>query len=120
MVERVIHNNMNNNFIPATEDEANKIKFFVQFYSVSRFKQDTHCIKAIVTSHVRTFAPNTKVVATPNYERYKLSSLFSIRSKISKLYRSYILYKCVCTKVRCNFTYNIFTTNSLKKVCEST
>ena len=72
MLEKVIHSKTNKHFFRAKEGDSNKITFFVQFYSVSRFKDDMCRTNAAVTSHVRAWAPITKVVITPNNKLYKI------------------------------------------------
>ena len=87
---------MNKLIYPAKDDNTPEINFFDHLHNVSSFIQYTHWIKAIITSHVRVHASNTKVFVTPYYKPYKKSSVFTAGLRISKADKRSVVSKFTC------------------------
>ena len=112
-IDRIIKNKIDSKFSSEPQDDKEIIKIFIQFFNVHSFKSDKKLLQRILDSHVRASQPDTVIKAVPYFKPFKISALFSTRSKPSQFNQSNVVYRYQCDRDSCSKSYIGYTTNSL-------
>ena len=90
-----------------------KVQIYVEFFNVSNFNSDKKKLTKILDAHVRCPDQNSSISLVPFYKPFKLSSVFSTRTKLPENSRNNVVYQYTCSQDRCKPSYVGYTTNAL-------
>ena len=86
--------------------------FYFQLQNLDTFKQDKKWLNDVISEHVKP--KDDKIISLRAYYKpYKISAMFSTRTKKSDACTVNVVYQFDCPKDSCNASYVGYTTKTL-------
>ena len=96
------------------QPQSEPVKFYVEFFNLSKFKTDKRKLNSIVSEHVRpTSNLDVTLSVVPYYKPNKISSQFSTRVRAENTDRVNVVYSFSCSEDACNASYIGYTSQTL-------
>ena len=112
-VEMIIKKKMDNFARNSSQNSGDPIDFYVRFFNLSNFNSDSKSLEKILKTHVASADSNKCIRLRPYYVPYRISSMFSTRTRVPGIERSNVVYQFKCKEQHCNAAYVGYTTNKL-------